>query len=484
MRKSLRECNNREALLLSDRILSLSRISGEVTNLNFDMSDAVFEILEMRSKVLDLLGARDEQKKAIDRLIEISESGMDKHKKARALVLRGKYFIELADYEMALKDGNEVIQIFADRETGSLYCEGLRILGTVYFNLGEFEKALKYFHNRIEISGLIEDQDHYTGSSMTVMANSYNAIGLIYYNMGRCIESARYYEEALKILESTKDKIGMGMTMGNIGLVNWTMGDLESAIRYYDNALKIFSETVYKKGIATIKGNMGAVYIKLGQYREALRFLYEATGIRDEINDRNGLSNDLLNIGLVQRAMHNVGESLALTEKSLVLGREQGNKYMIGTALCELSENFMNIGGGENMKKALGYAQEAYRIGSESKISRIELFALVKIAKIFSAMQMIDEAYDASRKAVSFLETHENAEQFNEEVYYTHSKVLGMLGKKDESLKHLYKAVSVINRVTSRLKNRQFAESFLGNVDLNREILEEKRKLDAEKSKA
>jgi adenylate cyclase len=480
LKKAIKLCNNREALRLADRILALAGSSSAVTT-GIDMAESVFEILEMRERVLDLLGLREDQKKSIDRLMEISDASADIFKKARVLVLRSKYYIELAEYQAALKDGLAAIDILEDRNKGALYCEALRILGMVHYNLGEFDNALSYFHRRIEISSLIQDQSHYTGSSLTVMAHSYNAIGMINYQMGRTSESIKYYNEALRILESTKDKIGTGMILNNMGTVHCAMGDMEQSLEYFEDALKIFRETSYKKGIANIKGNMGLVYTKLGQYRDALKFLYEATGIRDEINDWKGLAGDLLQMGMAQRAMNNHAESLALLQKAMIMSKEQGNRQITCDSLCEIALSLFESKDQESFERALASAQEAYKIAIDSRLSRTAVFALTRLAKIYLAMGKLDEAFDASKKALSLLEAHENAEQFTEEVYFNHYKVLLGLGKSEESARYLYKAYSVVSRLASRLKKIEFAQAFQANVGLVREIIDEKRKLDGAK---
>ena len=73
-------------------------------------------------------------------------------------------------------------------------------------------------------------------------SNAVNVIGIVYYNQGDYVKAIEYYTKSLKIKEELEDKLGMAATFNNIGMVYYDQGNYAQAINYYTKSLKIQKE--------------------------------------------------------------------------------------------------------------------------------------------------------------------------------------------------------------------------------------------------
>jgi tetratricopeptide (TPR) repeat protein len=162
--------------------------------------------------------------------------------------------------------------------------------------------------------------------------------------------------------------------------------------------------------------------------------------------------------------------------RALGMAKEQQNKYIIGSALNEIAEVLQESETKIDLEQALEAATEACQIGRDLRIPTIELFSFVKLSKAYLKLGHLKEALDSSKTAIKFIDTHEETEKFTEEVFFNHYTVLKSLKRNDEALDYLDKAYKIIKQYENQIEDAAFKKSFIENVRLNRDIIDEKEK--------
>lgn len=471
LKKALRDYNNQDALSLSKKFLELLDMQGQ--SLSPAGENCLYEALEIKARVLDVLGMRQDQDTVIRRLVGIARKLQDKFKWLRVLAMRGKYYIDISDYEKALKDAGQIKDALECNEKGSLFAEALRISGLAYFNTGQYEKALESFMERSRISLTISERDPFLGSSASVQANSDNAIGLIYQRMGRFRESLRFYSRSLKTVKETKDKLGTAICLGNMGLVHYNLGEIELAFECYRTSLVTFNETGYKKGIAANTGNIGAIYNRIGRYEEALKHLGEAMTIREEIDDAKGMCIDMINQAISYRCLGNVKRSLELLSKSVDIAKRQQNSYMLGMAMNEQAATLIATARPKEIARALELTERTCSLGKDSKIPLVEIMSVMNRAKALFELGRKQEALKESNIALKHLSKREGTERSMQEVLFNHYVIAKGQGMVDEAGQHLDKARNIVLGIADKIKDASIRESFLNKVEINRKIIRE-----------
>ncbi|MBI3461393.1 hypothetical protein HY009_10740, partial [Candidatus Acetothermia bacterium] len=84
----------------------------------------------------------------------------------------------------------------------------------------------------------------------------------------------------------------------------------------------------------------------------------------------------------------------------------------------------------------------------------------------------LERALTASSQAIQMLEAGESCST-PQEIQFNHFHVLWAQGRHEEALKYLQMAYDAVMQRAERLSDAELRESFLKNVTLNREIVEE-----------
>lgn len=206
-------------------------------------------------------------------------------------------------------------------------------------------------------------------------------LGTIFYYLGELEKALKYYEKALKLGEELEIKEGIAANLGNIGIVYSTRGERDKALEYYEKALKLHEELGRKEGMAADLGNIGIVYRMKGEFDKALKYLKQALKLDEELGMKEGIAAVLRNIGIVYRLKEELDKGLEYYGKALKLDEEAlGNKWGIAADLGNIGTVYFDKG---ELDKALEYYEEALKIfkdmGSKIETAR----TLMNIGDVF-----------------------------------------------------------------------------------------------------
>jgi tetratricopeptide (TPR) repeat protein len=182
------------------------------------------------------------------------------------------------------------------------------------FYSGHWKTAEQCFERGVNING--EFKPNFVGS-----------LGIIFYSVGDFNKALRYYSETLKIFKEIGYKQGEASALGNIGIIYSDKGDLDKTLKYLKDALKIDREIGYKQGEASDLGNIGLIYRAKGDIDEALKYLKDALKIAREIGYKQGEASLLGNIGLIYRAKGDLDEALEYLKDALKILEQYNLTY-------------------------------------------------------------------------------------------------------------------------------------------------------------
>ena len=135
--------------------------------------------------------------------------------------LRGSCFAELEDFDNAVKDFNEAIQLFEDQERGDiqLLAEMHKNRGGVYYDLKNFKYALKDLHKALKL--------------VPNYAPALDNLGNTYVALGQINRALDYYSKAIELDNSSFQ------THWNRGLAYDDLKQIEKAIEDYNKAIEL-----------------------------------------------------------------------------------------------------------------------------------------------------------------------------------------------------------------------------------------------------
>ncbi|CAF2768374.1 unnamed protein product [Rotaria sp. Silwood2] len=150
--------------------------------------------------------------------------------------------------------------------------EGWDRLGTLLFQLGEFDKAQ-------EVYDILLDQTRTDYRKSPI----YKMLGKVKTGQGEYKDTIAYFQQSIeiqqKILQPTD--VDFATTYSNIGPVYLSMTDYPNALSYHQKALDIYQKTLPSNhpDLAASYNNIGLVHEEMGDYSNALSFSKRALEI-------------------------------------------------------------------------------------------------------------------------------------------------------------------------------------------------------------
>jgi len=210
-------------------------------------------------------------------------------------------------------------------------------IGIIYKNWGEYEKALEYYQENLNLQ---EEIDNTFGRAIAL-----NNIANIHFYMGMDMDRAlQNYQRSLELFKEMENMQYIAETYNNIGLVYREKKDMGEALNNYNRALRIFRDINYKPGIAKSQNLIGSVYMEGGNFEDALQFSMNALNINREIGNRKEVASNLWDIGKVYFRWEKYEKALDYYNQSLKLNSELGHKKEVYEIYKNISDVYTSQG--------------------------------------------------------------------------------------------------------------------------------------------
>ncbi|MBC8755101.1 sensor histidine kinase [Kordia sp. YSTF-M3] len=199
----------------------------------------------------------------------------------------------------------------------------LKKVASIWFNIGQIQKDVRdYTGSEIAIINAIEifqDQKDYNS-----LYNCYNLLGIIYNNLEEYEKAIKCYKDSLEYLrKSSKDDIREATILNNIGIVYRNLGNHALAIKKYKEGLNY--DSIYYKNTrlyATLTDNLAYSKFILNDHDDLPDLFYKALHIRDSLNISVGLLINKIHLSEYYLRQKDTIQSLKFSTEAMVLGKK------------------------------------------------------------------------------------------------------------------------------------------------------------------
>lgn len=308
---------------------------------------------------------------------------------AYKILFTNEYFIEKSPetlnslYEIVSKKKDERFAYYESRKADYLLYKQ------------EYDSAYKYYND----SNLI-----YIKQKGNVQAGyNFVKIAWIYMLFNDYNSTEENATEALKVLKNIKDDYDY---TSNIYL---SLGNAYTGLKQYDNAIKKYLEaTRFTKDGATkqiIQNNIAAVNILKGDYNNAIKILLAIQKTHLLTNDLENTAAVLENLGY---AKFKNGDKSGIVEiqQAMKINQSQNYNSQLTKSYLHLSECY-NL---TNKQLAINYANQAYKLATNSKSPEDRINALYKLFRLTSgetSKNYSDDLYDL-KDSISDVRSNQN----------------------------------------------------------------------------
>jgi DNA-binding NtrC family response regulator/tetratricopeptide (TPR) repeat protein/class 3 adenylate cyclase len=243
-------------------------------------------------------------------------------------------FWTMGDHDNALTCGQRTLALVAATGDASQQARVHGILGTVYFSLGAYRRAIDMF--RQAIAALEGELRHERFRSMMI-TSARNRCWLLQCcaEVGAFAEGIAYGEEAAQIAATAGHLAGTVMAHDRLGLIAFRQGDLSHATVMLEHALTQCRAADIPLYLPGIMATLSLTYAWSGQVTKALHLLDQV-----EVRQTTGGGGDriMLHLGEAYLVAGRVGDAHRLAERLLALSRERKERGNQAWALWLLGE--------------------------------------------------------------------------------------------------------------------------------------------------
>lgn len=202
--------------------------------------------------------------------------------KADTRIKMGTLYLQLKNYEKSIQCQEEALFILekADKRTPKteLVKRKLKVynnIAAVFISQSDYEMALVYFRNALELNKIIQDPDY--ESSLL------NNIGICHLEQNELDLASHYFQKSFKIRKQEGDEQGQAQVLNNLGKNEVFRGDFHKALEYFTKGLQLSRKTGNKASTLISLESLSSINDTLGNYKEALHFYKEYKALNDQV---------------------------------------------------------------------------------------------------------------------------------------------------------------------------------------------------------
>ena len=314
----------------------------------------------------------------------------------------GALYINTGDYKTAKEVSERSLSLaaslFKGNETFSLskYSKAIAWSNLGYISSweGDYRSAVDYLQRSLT---LFEEMVAARQPYLTAVADRLTDLGQVYHALGNYTKALNYYHRALKTIEAPDHPDTRRRVLTSLGILYMDQGDYPKANEFLDQSLKLASQLDNKTAVATALSNIGVNNQRQGKYEKAFKSFEEALKIAETIKAASLIIPSLEGLGTISQAQGNYDSALVYFDRGLAASRELGDKNREAELLWRKADVFMLK---KNYRQALELSERALVLARELSQPNISYLALVLKAKASLAQHQYEPATQSLSDAI------------------------------------------------------------------------------------
>ena len=469
--------------------------------LNRSRQHSLVDILLVKERLYDTLGARERQEAVIEEMFtilvheeDVSRLAAVQLRQGDLLTQQGKYF----EAEDALESSLTLRREIADEAGES---NALRSLSFLRWHQGRSREALacneralaidqkrgdgkSIVHNLTNLAAVLQGLEDMEGAlaklteALTVEAASdpfqrmtifYN-IGNIHSKLSQYDKALTYYEEALRPCIDHRLYINQTLVLGCIASMYQKQERLDESLHYYQQVVDISKRITYPQGCVNGLRGLADILLLRNQAHEALPYLLESIAILGELGD---MANEAISWQIVasiyERYQDQWNEAVRAWDQVRKLAQRLNDLPRQLNAVEGMARS-LRLGGQDNAG-ALPYLHEAYRLaGKLKKMEEVGRF-LNSMAIIEWDLRNYDNALNHYEEALSVYRDLGDDRKVGF-ILNSLAATLRSMSRFDEAITALDRALAIHRETNERLHEGQ-ALAVMGHLHADRNQLTE-----------
>ena len=246
---------------------------------------------------------------------------------------------------------------------------------------GKYEESIANHLKSLEIRRTLENKID--------VSDCLRGIGISYKLQGEFDQALKYLSESLEIEKSVNNQGGMAITLNHIGIINGLRGDHSSAMDIYFQALDILEALDDKSGLAYTLQNIGVIYDQQMDYDKALDYYHRSLSLRKEIGERRGIAQIMSNTGNVYHKLNNYDKALEQYGEALRIKQSLGDQRGVADGHLNVGKLYADQGRHE---EAIANKLKSLEISTSINSDWGKVKALISLGRSYQDVKRYAEA--------------------------------------------------------------------------------------------
>jgi tetratricopeptide (TPR) repeat protein len=285
--------------------------------------------------------------------------------KAESLLGLADVFSRRADWQKSLKAIEDAGSFYRELNDTSGLAKCENILGSIYGECGDLEKAKDYFLNALS---LINPEEN-----LEFASNLESNLGILDNIQGNKLGSIKHLANALLGYNKLGNNRHIAETSHNLGMVYLESGDYELALKSFDEGIEIAKQGRFMSILCVIYLAKSQILVAKNEIYTAAVFADKALEISNSTDDKL-TSADIYRVkGIIERSRKNYNDAKTFLLNSLRMNKSLKNVRNIAETSFELGLLNADMGNEREktdwLQKSLDYYSE---IDATEKVTMIE----------------------------------------------------------------------------------------------------------------
>ena len=253
--------------------------------------------------------------------------------------------------------------------------QSLRWLGSSHYFLSEYELALKYSLEAVEISKQLED--------LLTTSECERICGLVYLDQGKLSEALERFEVSLELSQGLQNASGVSSALNNIAIIYYAFEENERALEYHTRNLQLSKSIGNTRSIIPASNAIGLIHLELAESKSeedperekelqiALDLFEQALELSRETQHRPAEIALLNNIGCVYMARHDPKKALEYFDAQLEVAQAFGDRKRFANGIVDSGRAHLELG---NLDLAFDLIWEAHQafeeVGAQDELAK------------------------------------------------------------------------------------------------------------------
>jgi tetratricopeptide (TPR) repeat protein/CHAT domain-containing protein len=379
-----------------------------------------------------------------ERALTITRAAKKSVSEATALGNISSVYFVLGQQEKAIKYCEQALAIAREVKNPDLEVSALAEFGNIYYASNQYEKAIDYYEQALTIARDTKNEDG--------LALILPSLGNAYYALGHVETASVYYQQALEIVRRLKDPRVEAQLLNSLGSSRYNLGEYVAADSYYQRALAVAQAEQERGSENDAITGLGNVRNTLGQYEDAVGYYQRVLSIAVESKNRTAENDILTRLGIAHSGLNHYERAIAYFNQALSTARELKNRGAESDALTRLGVTHVAM---NQIGQGFVYFESALTVAREAKDRKAEGDALTQMVDFYFRVSQLEKAAAYCEQALAI--KRELKDRNSEAVTLQQlGSIYERLGQPQKALENFNKALQLALEVRNRVLESRF----------------------------